>query len=94
MWNFTIPYILKLYKDVIMQARILFQFAENGVERLTNDKKIFYVTSRGNNYSVGTYKSVRINPAPVRKSINCCLDQAKKILFGPMASFLGAHWDE
>ena len=54
MWNFTIPYKLKHYIDVIMEAGILFQFTENGVERLTKDEKIFCVTSRGNNYSVGT----------------------------------------
>lgn len=55
MWNFTIPYRLKHYIDVIMQAGILFKFTENGVEGLAKDKKIFCVTSRGNDYSAGTY---------------------------------------
>ena len=55
MWNFTIPYKLKHYIDVIMQAGILFKFTENGVEGLANNKKMFCVTSRGNDYSAGTY---------------------------------------
>jgi FMN-dependent NADH-azoreductase len=41
MWNFTIPYKLKHYIDVIMQAGILFKFTENGVEGLANNKKCF-----------------------------------------------------
>jgi FMN-dependent NADH-azoreductase len=55
MWNFTIPYKLKHYIDVIMQAGILFRFTENGVEGLAKNKKMFCVTSRGNDYSQGTY---------------------------------------
>lgn len=38
-----------------MQQGILFQFTENGVEGFAKDKKIFCVTTRGNDYSVGTY---------------------------------------
>lgn len=37
-----------------MQAGILFRFTENGVEGLANNKKMFCVTSRGNDYSAGT----------------------------------------
>lgn len=55
MWNFTIPYKLKHYIDVIMQAGILFKFTESGVEGLANNKMMFCVTSRGNDYSAGTY---------------------------------------
>ena len=54
MWNFTIPYKLKHYIDVIMQAGILFRFTENGVEGLAKNKKMVCITSRGNNYSEGT----------------------------------------
>lgn len=51
MWNFTIPYKLKHYIGVIMQAGILFNFTANGVEGLALNKKMFCVTSRGNDYS-------------------------------------------
>jgi len=51
MWNFTIPYKLKHYIDVIMQAGILFSFNEKGVEGLALNKKMYCITSRGNDYS-------------------------------------------
>ena len=51
MWNFTIPYKLKHYIDVIMQAGILFSFTANGVEGLALNKKMFCITSRGSDYS-------------------------------------------
>jgi FMN-dependent NADH-azoreductase len=54
MWNFSIPYKLKHYIDVIMQAGILFSFTEKGVEGLAKNKKMFCVTSRGNDYSSGS----------------------------------------
>lgn len=55
MWNFTIPYKLKHYIDIIMQAGILFAYSEKGVEGLAKDKKMFCVTSRGSDYSEGTH---------------------------------------
>lgn len=51
MWNFTIPYKLKHYIDIIMQAGILFSFTANGVEGLALNKKMFCITSRGSDYS-------------------------------------------
>ena len=53
MWNFTIPYKLKHYIDVIMQAGILFTFTKDGVEGLVKGKKMFCVTSRGSDFSSG-----------------------------------------
>lgn len=55
MWNFTIPYILKHYIDVIMQAGILFTFTEQGPQGLALNKKMFCITSRGSDYSPNTY---------------------------------------
>src|SRR5210317_1831110 len=46
MWNFTIPYKLKHYIDVIMQAGILFSFTEKGPEGLALNKKMYCITSR------------------------------------------------
>ncbi len=51
MWNFSIPYKLKHYIDIIMQAGILFKFTESGVEGLVLNKKMFCITSRGSDYS-------------------------------------------
>lgn len=55
MWNFTIPYKLKHYIDIIMQAGILFQFTQQGVEGLAINKKMYCITSRGSDYSQGSY---------------------------------------
>ncbi|MFA5972134.1 MAG: NAD(P)H-dependent oxidoreductase [Lentimicrobiaceae bacterium] len=54
MWNFSIPYKLKQYIDIIMQAGILFSFTEKGVVGLAKNKKMICITSRGNDYSVGS----------------------------------------
>jgi len=54
MWNFSIPYKLKQYIDIIMQAGILFSFTEKGVVGLAKNKKMICVTSRGNDYSEGS----------------------------------------
>jgi FMN-dependent NADH-azoreductase len=51
MWNFTIPYKLKHYIDIIMQPGILFRFTEKGVEGLALNKKMYCITSRGSDYS-------------------------------------------
>lgn len=51
MWNFSIPYRLKHYIDVIMQAGYCFQFTENGAEGLAKNKKMICITSRGGDYS-------------------------------------------
>jgi FMN-dependent NADH-azoreductase len=51
MWNFSIPYRLKHYIDVIMQAGFLFRFTESGAEGLAKNKKMICITSRGSDYS-------------------------------------------
>lgn len=55
MWNFNIPYQLKHYIDIIMQAGILFRFTANGVEGLMKNKKMVCITTRGGDYRPGTY---------------------------------------
>jgi FMN-dependent NADH-azoreductase len=54
MWNFTVPYILKHYIDVIMQAGILFSFTANGPEGFAKYEKMVCITSRGSDYSPGS----------------------------------------
>lgn len=50
MWNFSIPYLLKHYIDIIVQPKYLFRYRETGVEGLAKNKKMFIVTSRGGDY--------------------------------------------
>jgi len=51
MWNFSIPYLLKHYLDIILQPRYLFRYTEKGVEGLVKNKKMVVITSRGGDYS-------------------------------------------
>ena len=50
MWNFSIPYYLKHYIDVILQPRYLFKYTEKGPEGLVKNKKMVVITSRGGDY--------------------------------------------
>lgn len=50
MWNFSIPYILKHYIDIIVQPKYLFQYTETGTEGLALNKKMAVITSRGGYY--------------------------------------------
>lgn len=50
MWNFSIPYYLKHYIDVIVQPGYLFKYTEKGPEGLVKNKKMVVITSRGGDY--------------------------------------------
>lgn len=52
MWNFSIPYTLKHYLDVIVQPKYLFQYTPTGVEGLVKNRKMVVITSRGGDYSI------------------------------------------
>ncbi len=54
MWNFSIPYPLKHYIDIILQPRYLFKYTDKGPEGLAKNKKMIIVTSRGGDYSEGS----------------------------------------
>jgi FMN-dependent NADH-azoreductase len=54
MWNFSIPYTLKHYIDVILQPRYLFRYTDKGSEGLVIGKKMVIITSRGGDYSAGS----------------------------------------
>lgn len=51
MWNFSIPFVLKHYIDVIIQPKYLFRYTEKGPEGLVKNKKMVVITSRGGDYS-------------------------------------------
>jgi len=50
MWNFSIPFVLKHYIDVIIQPKYLFRYTEKGPEGLVKNKKMVVITSRGGDY--------------------------------------------
>lgn len=54
MWNFSIPYTLKHYIDIILQPKYLFRYTSFGVEGLVKNKKMVVITSRGGDYSQGS----------------------------------------
>jgi FMN-dependent NADH-azoreductase len=55
MWNFSVPYKLKQYIDIIMQPGLLFRVGAVGLEGLAKNKKMFCITTRGSDYSAGTF---------------------------------------
>jgi FMN-dependent NADH-azoreductase len=54
LWNFSIPYKLKHFIDVVSQRGILFSFDEHGLQGLLKDKKAVVMYARGLDYSVGS----------------------------------------
>lgn len=52
LWNFSIPYKLKHFIDVVSQRNILFSFDERGITGLLKGKKAVVVYARGLDYSV------------------------------------------
>ena len=54
MWNFSIPYILKHYIDIIVQPKYLFRYTDKGPEGLAKKKKMIVITSRGGDYSAAS----------------------------------------
>ncbi|MFM0550955.1 NAD(P)H-dependent oxidoreductase [Paraburkholderia sediminicola] len=54
LWNFSIPYKLKHFIDVVSQRGILFSFDERGLQGLLKDKTAVVIYARGLDYSVGS----------------------------------------
>ncbi|HRU15766.1 MAG TPA: NAD(P)H-dependent oxidoreductase [Anaerohalosphaeraceae bacterium] len=50
MWNFSIPWRLKQYLDLLIQPTYTFRVGENGYEGLVKDKPIMVVYARGSAY--------------------------------------------
>ena len=69
MWNFGIPYMLKHYIDVIMQAGILFHFTANGPKGFSEDEQMVCITSRGSDYSPGSPMHALDQQEPYLRSI-------------------------
>ncbi len=52
LWNFSIPYKLKHFIDVVSQRDILFSFDERGAAGLLKDRKAVVIYARGLDYSM------------------------------------------
>jgi len=58
MWNFSIPYRLKQYIDIIVQPGYTFTVRQDGsYEGLVNDKPVFITYARGGQYSTDAGKA-------------------------------------
>ena len=69
MWNFSIPYYLKHYIDIILQPRYLFRYTEKGPEGLVKNKKMIVITSRGGDYSPGSPSQAYDYQEPYLKAV-------------------------
>ncbi len=69
MWNFSIPYTLKHYIDVIMQAGILFSYTANGPIGFAKYEQMVCITSRGSDYSPGSPMHALDHQEPYLRSI-------------------------
>lgn len=56
MWNFSIPYALKHYIDLIVQPGYLFRYTAQGPQGLVKNKKMTVITSRGGDYTLAGAK--------------------------------------
>jgi FMN-dependent NADH-azoreductase len=54
MWNFSIPWRLKQYIDIIVQPGYTFKVTENGYEGLVKGKRALMVYARGGAYGPGS----------------------------------------
>ena len=54
MWNFSIPYRLKQYIDILVQPGYTFTVGENGYEGLVKNKPLVAVYARGGSYPTGS----------------------------------------
>jgi len=69
MWNFSIPYYLKHYLDVIVQPKYLFKYTEKGPEGLVKNKKMVIITSRGGDYSPESLSHIYDNQEPYLRTV-------------------------
>jgi FMN-dependent NADH-azoreductase len=51
MWNFTIPYPLKQYLDILIQPAYLFRYNQAGVEGLLTGRRMVVISSSGGAYA-------------------------------------------
>jgi FMN-dependent NADH-azoreductase len=69
MWNFSIPYPLKQYIDIIVQPKYLFRYTASGVEGLVKNRKMIVIASRGGDYTMGSPGSAFDFQAPYLRAV-------------------------
>ncbi len=93
MYNFTIPSQLKAWVDRVLVAGKTFRYGPNGVEGLlSNTKKVFIASSRGNVYSPGSpaaalehHESYLLGVLSFIGLTNVTVVRAEGLAFGPEA---------
>lgn len=58
MWNFSLPYELKHYLDIIVQPRYMFTYSADGPQGLLKGKRMFVLSSSGGDYSLPETKEL------------------------------------
>lgn len=69
MWNFSVPYKMKHYLDVILQPGFMFKYGPNGPEGLAGDRKLFVVSTHGGDYKQGSPASAFDQLTPYLKQV-------------------------
>jgi FMN-dependent NADH-azoreductase len=69
MWNFSIPYPLKHYLDLIVQPGLSFGVNENGAFGLIEDKPVFVAYASGGQYPPGSKALVMDHQKPYLEMI-------------------------
>ena len=64
MWNFSLPYPLKHFLDVVAQPTYTFSAGPQGYEGLLKNKKAFVVYARGGDYPAGSEREAFNFQAP------------------------------
>jgi FMN-dependent NADH-azoreductase len=57
MWNFSLPYALKQYLDLLIQPGYLFRYGAGGVEGFLKGRRVVVISARG-----GDYRSPEMRP--------------------------------
>jgi FMN-dependent NADH-azoreductase len=50
MWNFSLPYALKQYLDLLIQPGYLFRYHDDGIEGFLQGRRVVVVSARGGDY--------------------------------------------
>lgn len=66
MWNFTIPYMLKHYIDLIVQPTYLYRYTEHGTEGLVKGKKMVVIGTYGGAYTTDQTKNYNFHEPYLR----------------------------
>ncbi len=72
MWNFSVPYTLKQYIDVIVQPKYLFRYTATGAEGLVKNKKMVVIASRGGDYTLPETRAADFQEPYLRTVFGLC----------------------